>query len=561
MNYLVIVESPSKCKKIHYLLQNISPKDTFKVMASCGHFREVKTIDVDTLQIEFQFIRDKTKYFRNIQKYVKQNPTTELLLAADNDREGEAIAWHVCVALKKSVTMTKRLRFNEISYHALSHSFLHPSQIDMNLVEAQFTRQILDRWIGFTFSPLVSKHLDKKFLSAGRCQTPTLKLLLDNEMERETASGDTEFHCEAVFDNISFHLAHVFLDKKKAVGFFKKNQTFLHCLVDNPKTTTIYRYPPTPLTTSKLQQFCANCWKWTPAYTMQRAQRLYEQGNITYHRTDNTSFSAEFEKKAKDHISTEYGEQYFKGGRCFNKNKKNGAHEAIRPTCLSNTSMDDVLYQYIYKISIQSLMEKATLSDTLVQITSPLPEVHFEKHFSTYEFYGFHIVDQKDKKQTEYKIPTSLSSFDSISLFEKLQTYIPYLNEAQIISNLEKKGIGRPSTYASFVAKIQQRKYAEKDDVVQQSKTKLLTMTYFTKTKKTDKTITNSENHEYQKLILSTLGKQVTEFLYKSYHQFFDYDYTKEIENSLDEIAQGERTKNSVLQPIRSKLSGISTFS
>ena len=528
-------------------------------MASCGHFREIKTIDSDTLKIEFQVMREKKKYIRNIQNYVKQNPNIEILLATDNDREGEAIAWHICVTLKKSVANTKRLRFNEISYHALSQSFSCPSQLDMNLVEAQFTRQILDRWIGFTFSPLVSTNLQKRFLSAGRCQTPTLKLLLDNEIERDKTSDETEFHCHAVFNDIGFQLSHVFSDIKTATSFFKKNKSFSHAFVDNPKTTKVHRYPPTPLTTSKLQQFCANSWKWTPSYTMQQAQRLYEQGNITYHRTDSTAFSVEFEKKAIEHIAREYGKEYCRGGRCFHQKKT--AHEAIRPTCLSNTCLDDKLYQYIYKVSMQSLMEKATLSDTLLQITSPLPEIFFEKHFSTYDFYGFHILDRKDSTQPESKIPISLTSFDSISIFEKLKTYVPYMNEGQIISNLEKKGIGRPSTYASFVAKIQQRKYAEKGDIVQQSKTKLLTMTYLTKTEKTSKTFSIWKNVEYQKLILSTLGKQVTEFLYKSFHQFFDYDYTKQIESNLDEIAQGDQTRYSVLDPIKSKLSGISTFS
>ena len=551
MKTIVIVESPSKCKKIEYILSQIDPNRRFIVRACCGHFREIKSIDTESFDVLYQTIPTKKKYVAYLKKIIKSRDVGEIILATDNDREGEAIAWHICQELRCPVNKTKRLRFNEISKAAISNAYQSPSLIDMNLVHAQSTRQIVDQWIGFTFSPKLASLFRNKSLSAGRCQTPAVKLIYDNETKRSQASTDTLFHCTICFHpQHQFHLNHTFQNQSDGIEFMKQNQDFHHALIKPFETSTSYRYPPKGLTTSKLQQFCSTYWKWSPTFTMQQAQQLYENGHITYHRTESTQYNASFQKNVLTFIEETFGKEYKKKKVSWSENKN--AHESIHPINVYTEIKSNRLYEFIRKTTIQSLMENATFSNIHVKVTSPRENYVFEKTFCTCEFEGFLKYDEKPPEKNI--VPKTLS-FEWIKLFEKHKEYIPHLNEAQVIQQLEKLGIGRPSTFASFISKILQRKYVSKEDITENTET---VMTEYRIEKQDRDKITKKENpyviQESQKLKLSDLGKKSVQYLYKNFEEFFDYDFTKSIEKSLDTIASGDCKKIDFLKSFYEKI-------
>lgn len=546
--YLVIVESPAKCSKIQYYLQQIAPDSSILVRACCGHFREIQSIDPTTFEINFQMMRSKSKYIHTLKKIKRNTPSLEIIIATDNDREGEAIGWHLCKIFALSEKTTKRLRFNEISFPALQHAWKEKDRINMNLVKAQSTRQIIDRWIGFTFSPLVSKHVGKKGLSAGRCQTPTLRLIMDNIEKRKRSSDETVHHVKANFGKQCwFQSTRKFETEKETLDCLRKNIPFHH-QVKQKTSKPIYHYPPRALTTSKLQQTCASMWKWSPTYTMKRAQELYEKGWITYHRTESSQINGVFQKTAVAWIEKTFGKEYIRSSLSWAPNK--AAHEAIRPTKIEFET-EDVLYTLIRKTTIQSLMEKATIEETRIELTSP-SEDGWWKHFHWFTFYGFYKMNKELPKNEEVPLKFQLKE---LCAEEKQKDYVSFLNEAQIIQSLESKGIGRPSTYASFVSKIQDRQYVRKDDIVQKFSKECVSYLW----KKGEDTIkrkmTLFEEKEAQKLVLEPLGEQVGVFLYRHYNDFFDYSYTKQVEEWLDDIASGNVEACSILQHVQKKLS------
>lgn len=555
MTKLFIVESPSKCKKIKFLLEKIDPNEKFLVYACCGHFREISDICTKTFHITFKPIVSKKKYLHTISKIVKTaTKPMDIWIATDNDREGESIGWHLCKWLKCNTKTTKRLRFNEITFPALSEAYFNPDKINMNLVEAQFTRQIIDRSIGYTFSPKLSKTFLKKWLSAGRCQTPTLKLVLDNKIKREKASENTFYKISGLIQKQSFTLNKVFSDEHTAQDFLCQNKTFQHEFLKPFEVQISYRYPPKGITTSKLQQYCSTYWKWSPIYTMSQAQELYENGLITYHRTESTQCNPIFKKKVKEYIQETYGDEFVKSSTSFYNSEK-FAHECIHPTNINTILPQNKLYTYIHKITVQSFMEKATMEETIVNISSPNPEYVFQKMFSHYKHRGFTIMDKVHTEKDDM-IPKK-PKFDSIVMKEMLEEYVPFLNEAQVIAELEKKGIGRPSTFASFVSKIESRKYVEIDDISQESTQELKTISFNCATKKMSTEKKKHLQYESQKIILSALGEKVAKYLYENYQDFFDYHVTKEMESSLDNIANGSDTKTNILRNFYHKLEKV----
>lgn len=556
MTKLFIVESPSKCKKIKFLLEKIDPNEKFLVYACCGHFREISDICTKTFHITFKPILSKKKYLHTISKIVKTGTEPiDIWIATDNDREGESIGWHLCKWLKCDTKTTKRLRFNEITLPALSEAYLNPDKIDMNLVEAQFTRQIIDRSIGYTFSPKLSKTFFKKWLSAGRCQTPTLKLILDNKIQREKASRNTFYKMTGSIGKQNFTLNKVFSNEPIAHDFLCQNKTFEHKFLKPFEVQVSYRYPPKGLTTSKLQQYCSTYWKWSPLYTMSQAQELYENGMITYHRTESTQCNPIFKKKVKEYIQKTYGDAFVQSGVSSFPNSEKFAHECIHPTNINTIFPQNKLYSYIHKITVQSLMEKATMEETLVKISSPNSENVFQKMFSKYKHRGFTIMDKIHAEKNDI-IPKK-AAFNTIVLKEVMEEYVPFLNEAQVIAELEKKGIGRPSTFASFVSKIESRKYVEIRDISQESNKELKTITFDCTTNKMTTEKKKHLQHESQKLILSVLGEKVANYLYENYHDFFDYGVTKEMESALDNIANGCDSKMNILQNFYEKLEKV----
>lgn len=548
---LVIVESPSKCKKIQDFLTQIDKTKQFIVCASCGHFREIASIDDNTFAITFSYIRGKKKYVDGIRKRMKKN--METILATDNDREGEAIGWHLCDVLNLNVQKTKRLRFNEISKKALADAYKDPDTLHMNLVDAQMTRQIVDRWIGYKFSPLVSKFCEKRGLSAGRCQTPTLKIVKDQNDLINTKSNGTNFHFFGTFHNTTFELNHLFSSESDGLDFLQENISFHHKLVLPHEIETTFQYPPKPLTTSKVQQQCSFMWKWSPINTMKSLQKLYEDGWITYHRTESSILSKDFTFKGRKWIEDNYGKDYL---GMFRSTDVKTAHEAIRPTNINRQDEKNCLYHYIWKTTVQSLMSKATIDKTIVKITTTNESWFLQKTFPKIVFDGFLILNEtKEKELNESFLKRkTLKPFEFLKLKEIPSETQQQLNEGQIIAKLEKLGIGRPSTFASFVAKIQMRRYVDKKNIEKKWEKHLSTYSFQNGKDEIELEEEEFKQKEYNKIVINDLGISVIQYLYDNFDRFFNYDYTAEIEKQLDHIANGIMTKNDLLKTIEKEI-------
>lgn len=549
---VVIVESPSKCKKIQGFLSQIDKTKTFFVVASCGHFREISSIDKKTFEITFSYIRGKKKYVDTIKKRINKN--VETVIATDNDREGEAIGWHLCDVLGLNVKKTKRLRFNEISKKALEDAYNHPDILDMKLIDAQMARQIVDRWIGYKFSPLVSKFCEKKGLSAGRCQTPTLKIVKDQDDLIKNGGKETKFHFYGTFHKIIFELNHLFTKEEDGLDFLQKNIVFQHKLVLPHEIKTTFQYPPKPLTTSKVQQQCSFLWKWSPTFTMKNLQKLYEDGWITYHRTESTILSKDFTFKGRKWIEETYGKEYLGDFRSMDVKT---AHEAIRPTDIKRKDEKNCLYHYIWKTTLQSLMSKATIDNTIVKITTPNTEWFLQKTFPKTVFQGFLVLNDKkeEKCNSSFLSIKKLKPFEFLQLKETPTETLQQLNEGQIIAKLEKLGIGRPSTFASFVSKIQMRKYVDKKNLENKWDKHLSIYSFQNGNEEIELEEEEYKQKEYNKIVINDLGNSVVSFLFQNFDRFFNYSYTAEIEKELDNIASGTITKQNVLRKIEKELS------
>jgi len=558
MTTLIIVESPSKCKKIEYFLGEIDKNKIFSVVPSSGHFREISSIDKKTFEVKYKYSKGKFKYIQNIRKKIGKN--TEIMIATDNDREGESIGWHLCDILNLSIDKVKRLRFNEISFQAVKNAYENPSLFSKNLIDAALTRQIIDRWIGFHFSPLLSTFCNQRGLSAGRCQTPTLKLICDNNIINENKNNDTVFRINGTFHKYIFSLQKTFEKKEDAINFFKKNIVFPHKFQLPHKVEKKERYPPKPFKTSTIQQYCSTYWKWSPMVTMKNLQELYEKGLITYHRTESTELSNSFIKKGLEYIENEYGEKYKKKNPNYQPNKT--AHEAIRTTDITKIEIkfNHKLYSLIRKQTLQSLMSSAEIEETYVKIHTPEPDLFFEKTFKKILFDGFLCLE---KKETNFKIPKKIKPIEKLELKEVPKEESSFYNEGGIIKKLEELKIGRPSTFASFISKILLRNYVEKKEtIVKESMVPLLVWTWELSDNKKD-TIQKNEikkeekpysEKQYNKLIINDLGKKVINYIYKEHSECFNYEYTSEIEKYLDDIAEGKLEKDTLLKEIYEKL-------
>lgn len=546
----VIVESPSKCKKIQTLLSQIDKTKTFMVVASCGHFREIFSIDKNTFEISFSYIRGKKKFIDSIKK--KLNKKVNAILATDNDREGEAIGWHLCDVLGLNVARTPRLRFNEISKKALEETYKSPDVLDMALVDAQMARQIIDRWIGYKFSPLVSKFCQKRGLSAGRCQTPTLKIVKDHDDFIQNCGQDTNFHFYGTFHKEQFELNHLFSSEEDGVDFLQENIPFQHKLVKPFDIKTSFQYPPKPFTTSKIQQQCSSLWKWSPIHTMKCLQKLYEDGWITYHRTESTILSKDFTFKGRKWIENTFGKEYLGDFRSMDVKT---AHEAIRPTDINRRDEKNILYHLIWKTTIQSLMSKATIENTIVKITTPKEEWFLQKTFSKVLFKGFLVLNKTEKiSNCSFLKIKKLQPFEFLMLKETPKETHQQLNEGQIIAKLENLGIGRPSTFASFVSKIQMRNYVDKKNVEKKWEKALSIYSFKNGEEEIELKEEEYKQKEVNKIVINELGKSVIDFIYEKFDKFFNYNYTAEIEKELDNIANGTTTKTLVLETIQKEL-------
>ena len=585
-NALVIVESPAKCKKIEGFLG-----PGYKCVASYGHIttlQSLKDVDVENhFKPSFKMIESKKQQIQRLEGLIKK--CDEVVLATDDDREGEAIAWHICQLFKLPVTTTKRIIFHEITKPAIQRAIKQPTVINMNVVHAQQARQILDIIVGFKLSPLLWAHISRKSktgLSAGRCQTPALRIIYENQKEIDKSPGKMVYSTTGYFTNntLPFSLNHQFTEKEDMEGFLEESVDFEY-RYSCGKVRKTTKNPPKPFTTSRIQQTANTELRVSPKDTMSLCQKLYEGGFITYMRTDSEIYSKEFLTTVKDYVERKWNEEYIhpqlekmgeqkEKGKKVNakktkdgkdgKNGKNGkdskdskdskdnnnaqeAHEAIRPTDVNRTelpeefsSKEKKMYYLIWRNTVESCMAQAKYDAVTAVISAPEEK---EYRYSTEQvvFPGWKAVAGYEETNPIYAYLRTLKTVDTykkivskVTLKELKQHY----TEAKLVQILEEKGIGRPSTFASLIEKIQERGYVKRDNI--QGK-KLSCVDFELVGEELSEVEHQREfGNEKNKLVIQSVGIMVIEYLLTHFAKFFEYDYTKDMENELDKIAKDE---------------------
>ena len=554
---LVVVESPSKCKKIE---EYLGPG--FRCVASCGHVREL--ISLDNIDIEggfqptFTNIPTKQKQINMLRKEIRE--AGEVIIATDDDREGEAIGWHICQLFGLNIQRTKRIVFHEITREAIQHAITIPTRINMNIIHAQHARQIMDLLVGYKITPTLwtnptTKH--KKALSAGRCQSPALRLIYDNYKNIAQSQMKEMYNVVGYFTSlcIPFHLEECEKKKDDIMDLLKKSIHFSHMMTCESPIKTI-KYPPQPFTTSLLQQRASSELHFSPAETMKICQTLYESGYITYMRTDSTKYSNEFICKARKYILDTYKLDVAIDA-AIEVVPPLQPHEAIRPTNISlfelnkeEGSKERKMYRFIWKNAVMSCMPPAIYSSLKTIITSPdSPDGEYSYTCEVPEFLGWKTVDYKPtKEEKHYHYLLNLKKVDpipykKICVVSTMSNKIGHYCEARLVQQLEHRGIGRPSTFASLVDKIQDRGYVSKMNI---KGANVLCVDYELEQ---DGTITETAlekvfGGETGKLVLEPIGLHVVEFLEKNFIDLFDYNYTKKLEDELDQVCQGTKAWN-----------------
>ena len=553
---LVIVESPAKAKTIEKFLG----KD-FVVMSSFGHIRDLPSKDM-SIDLENNFepnyiiTEDKVKVVKELKAAVEK--AEFVWLASDEDREGEAIAWHLKEALNLDESKTKRIVFNEITKNAILKAVENPRNIDLNLVNAQQARRVLDRIVGYEISPVLWKKV-KPSLSAGRVQSVAVRLIVEREKEINNFKENKSYKVVADFQTskqalISATLNQRFETKDQALEFLKESSS-ADFTVQAVEKKPAKQSPAAPFTTSTLQQEASRKLGFPVARTMQVAQQLYEAGYITYMRTDSVNLSDLALSQAKELILKEYGEEYFKSRKYSNKIKgAQEAHEAIRPTVLSNTEINldssaQRLYDLIRKRTIASQMADAKLEKTNITINISNRGEKYLCQGEVILFDGFMKVYQHTANDEEETENTNQKLLPAVNQGEKLQhlttkatetfnNHPPRYNEASLVKKLEDLGIGRPSTYAPTISTIQKREY-----VIKMDKPALVReIEIIISENNTIKQISKKENYgaEKSKLNPTDIGIIVTDFLSQHFTDVIDYNFTAEAEKEFDSIAQGK---------------------
>jgi DNA topoisomerase I len=559
--YLVIVESPAKCAKIENYLG-----PGYKVMASFGHIRELnslKNINLDNNELIFSLIQNNIKQ-KQLEKIRKEILTRdEVILASDDDREGEAIAWHICKVFNLNIEKTKRIKFNEITETAIQSAIKNPTRIDMKIVQAQQARQVLDLLVGFKISPILWKHISrnsKNALSAGRCQTPALQLIYDNQKIIDKESHKYVYNSTGYFTNknLPFELNKQFDKEEELIDFLDGVSSYEHYLICSPNKKS-FKTAPEPFTTSKIQQVVSNLLHYSPKDTMRICQDLYEGGHITYMRTDSKNYSKDFLITIKDYIDKMFSLKHLHDNFDSLSNQKNKnaqeAHEAIRPTNIFSRNIENLtgkhekMYKLIWENTVESCMSQAEYETVTASINT------FNKYKFTYKselliFGGWQDVAKKYSKDSEYyhfiqKInPKEKLPYKKVYSKISIKNQTLHYTEARLVQLLEEKGIGRPSTFSSLVEKIQERGYVKKENI----KGKQITMNEY---ELVDDEIYNIEikkefGNENNKLVIQQVGTLVSDFLTTHFSNLFNYDFTRQMENSLDDICNGNNTFNKV---------------
>ena len=558
---LVIVESPAKAKTI----QKYLGKD-FEVKSSFGHIRDLPKkgmgINLENFTPDYEISADKKKVVADLKAAAKKAET--VWLASDEDREGEAIAWHLAQELKLKSENTKRIVFHEITKNAILKAVENPREIDQNLVNAQQARRVLDRIVGFEMSPVLWKKV-KPGLSAGRVQSVAVRLIVEREKEIREFKPVPSYKVEGVFTNlekqeISAKLKKDFTKEQDAENFLNQVQN-IDFKVLNIDVKPAQRSASAPFTTSTLQQEASNRLGYGVTTTMRVAQRLYEEGYITYMRTDSVNLSQEAINAAKNQILKEFGEEYSQPRNYVTKSASaQEAHEAIRPTDFRVKSIGDAqlnkLYQLIYKRTLASQMANAKLEKTIIEIGNPELPQYFEAQGEVIVFDGFlrayGIYKNEDEEQEDGdKILPKVSVgealvYKKITAVEKFSRPVSRFTEAGLVKKLEELGIGRPSTYAPTIQTIQNREYVDKREI--EPKEREIVKLTLTKTGLKKEILTEKFGGDKNKFVPTDIGIVVNDFLTTNFNEILDYGFTAKVEEDFDEIARGEEKWKDVLK-------------
>ena len=553
----------------------------YKVIASFGHVRELgslKNINIENnFEPTYQIIEDprKRKHIESMQKDIET--ASEVLLATDDDREGEAIAWHICMLFKLPIETTKRIVFHEITESAILEAVRSPTLLNMHTVYSQQARQILDLLVGFTISPLLWKYISKNSensLSAGRCQTPALKLIYDNQKEIDVNPGKKVFGTTGYFTSqfIPFELKTQYENEDTLLTFLEESVNFDH-LFQCSKPVKVFKMSPDPLTTSRIQQLVSNEMHISPKETMKICQVLYEEGYITYMRTDSKKYSSEFIDSAKKFINKEFhndvryispmidslrsGLESKEKEKEKEKSLEQNAHEAIRPTNIFIRNIDEIkgielkerkVYKIIWKNAIESCMSPSEYFSITASISAPLNTLYT---YSTeiVDFLGWKSIEKETNKEKEKEKNNFYQYLQQIKTgivvpYKKITSKMTivekklHYTEAKLVQLLEENGIGRPSTFSMLTDKIQERGYVKKEDI--KGKT-VECVDYELEDETISEIKTQREfGNEKAKLVLQPVGHIVMDFLDKNFAELFQYEYTRSMEDALDKISKWE---------------------
>ena len=567
---LVIVESPAKAKTIEKFLGA-----DFKVMSSYGHIRDLKkkelSIDMDTMQPAYVIPKEKEKLVSELKASAKK--AKKIWLASDEDREGEAISWHLCEVLGLDEKKTSRIVFHEITKPAILAAIENPRHLDMNLVNAQQARRMLDRLVGFKLSPVLWRKV-KPALSAGRVQSVAVRLIVEREREIQQFKSEPYYRVNAIFGltrqdgsqvEVKAELDKRFTHHDEAVAFLElcRNAEFS---VEAIQKKPLKRSPAPPFTTSTLQQEAARKLGFSVSQTMMVAQHLYENGLITYMRTDSVNLSNLAIGTAKEEITKLYGEEYSQPHN-FHTHSKGAqeAHEAIRPTYISNTTIDGTaqekrLYDLIWKRTVASQMADAQIEKTTVTIRISADDptlAHFVANGEVVTFDGFLKVYRESTDDDDNNMNTNATDADNnfshhlpvmavndvlsrreIISTERFSQGPSRYTEASLVHKMEELGIGRPSTYAPTISTIQQREYVQKGD--RKGEERSYTINTLRGIQITEKTKVEVTGNEKGKLLPTDIGIVVNDFLIENFPDIMDYNFTARVEQQFDQIAEGK---------------------
>ena len=558
---LLIVESPAKAKTIEKILG-----EDFEVKSCYGHIRDLEKGDMgidikNNYKPRYIVPEDKEKVVKELKSIAKKSG--EVWLATDEDREGEAISWHLCEVLGLDPVTTKRIVFHEITKPAIQSAVTKPRTVDMNLVNAQQARRILDRIVGFELSPVLWRKMSmKNNLSAGRVQSVAVRIIAEREREINAFQAVSSFKIEAFFTAKDLTgKAVVFTAEGKKQATAENAEKFLQSCIDADYTVTDIQVKPgkktpaAPFTTSTLQQEASRKLGYSVSRTMLLAQKLYESGKITYMRTDSVSLSETAMDASANQIRSQYGDKYHQARKFKNKNESaQEAHEAIRPTYMDAMTVDDAdcrrLYELIWKRTMASQMADAELEKTIAKIQVSTNKEELTASGEVLKFDGFLKVYMEDRDEDEVteedgqegmlpplavqqKLPLK-----EMKAIERFTRPLPRYTEASLVKKLEELGIGRPSTYAPTISTILKRGYVEKRDkegVKRDFRILLLKNNNIEKTVEQENT-----GAEKSKLFPTDLGLVVTDFLKQYFDDIMDYHFTARIEEEFDEVAAGK---------------------